>query len=196
MPPRVAANVIRMQPGPTQMAVTHVHDIKSSFQFFIPDSIQKIILDCTNLEGRRVFGERWKEMDQTHSHAYSGVLILVGVFRSKGESTESLWDAENGRELFCATMSLENFHIISRTILFDNRDDRPAWRQRDKLAAIRTVWDKWVHRRSLFYNPGPNVTIDEQLMSLRGRCPFRQYTPSKIIHKYEPHCILLVIGMK
>ena len=161
------------------MAVSHVQDIKSAFELFIPDSIQKIILDCSNAEGRRVFQERWNDMDQTHLEAYFGVLILAGVFRSKGESTESLWDAETGRELFRTTISLENFHIISRIIRFDNRDDRPARRQRDKLAAIRTVWDKWVHRLPLFYNPGPNVTVDEQLMPFRGRCPFRQYIPSK-----------------
>jgi hypothetical protein len=78
-------------------------------------------------------------MAQTHLHAYFGVLILAGVFRSNGESTESLWDAETGRELFRATMSLKNFHIISRIIRFDNRDTRPARGQRDKLAAIRSV---------------------------------------------------------
>lgn len=69
-------------------------------------------------------------MDQTQLRAYFGVLVLAGVFRSKGESAESLWDAETGREIFRATMSLENFHIISRIIRFDNRDDRPARRQR------------------------------------------------------------------
>ena len=53
----MAANVIRMQPGQTRMVVTHVQDIKSSFELFIPDTIQKIILDCTNLEGRYVFGD-------------------------------------------------------------------------------------------------------------------------------------------
>lgn len=64
-----------------------MQDIKSSFELFISDSVQKIILDYTNREGRRVFEERWKEIDQTGLQAYFGVLILAGVFRSKGEST-------------------------------------------------------------------------------------------------------------
>lgn len=54
--------VITMQPRPTGMAVTHLQDIESSFEFFIPDDIQKIILDCSNLEGRCVFGDT----HQTH----------------------------------------------------------------------------------------------------------------------------------
>ncbi|XP_029553279.1 piggyBac transposable element-derived protein 4-like [Salmo trutta] len=49
----------------------------------------------------------------------------------------------------------------------------------DKLAAIREVWDEWVARLLLLYNPGPDVTVDEQLVPFRGCCPFRQYMPSK-----------------
>ena len=56
---------------------------------------------------------------------------------------------------------------------------RQGRRQRDKLAAIRDVWDKWVQRLPLLYNPGPYVTVDECLVAFRGRCPFRQYIPSK-----------------
>lgn len=56
---------------------------------------------------------------------------------------------------------------------------RAGRRERDKLAAIRTVWDKWVERLPLLYNPGPNVTVDERLVAFRGRCPFKQYMPSK-----------------
>jgi hypothetical protein len=52
-----------------------------------------------------VFEEGWKEMDQTHLHAYFWVLILTGVFRSNGESTESLWEAETGRTFLCNNVS-------------------------------------------------------------------------------------------
>jgi hypothetical protein len=61
-------------------------------------------------------------MDQSNLDAYFTVLILAGVFRSNEKSSESLWDADTGRYLFRATMSLENCHIISRMIRFDNRD--------------------------------------------------------------------------
>ena len=71
--------------------------MKSSFELLIPDSIQIIILDMTNLEGRLVFSDQWKEMDIMHLHAYFGILILGGVFRSRGELTESLWDAVQSR---------------------------------------------------------------------------------------------------
>lgn len=29
------------------------------------------------------------------------------------------------------------------------------------------------------YYPAKNVTVDEQLVAFRGRCPFKQYIPSK-----------------
>ncbi|XP_029907418.1 piggyBac transposable element-derived protein 4-like [Myripristis murdjan] len=174
-----AENIIKTVPGPTRMAVTRVTDIKSTFELVMPDSIKKVILEMTNLEGRRVFGENWKELDKTHLDAYLGLLILAGVYKSKDESTASLWDAETGRAIFPYSMSLETFHIFSRVIRFDNRETRAGRRERDKLAAIRTVWDKWVEQLPLLYNSGPNVTVDERLVAFRGRCPFRQYMPSK-----------------
>lgn len=174
-----AANVIKMVPGPTRYAVSHVQDIKSAFELFITPSIEKDILEMTNLEGRRVYGDSWKELDGTHLQAYIGLLILAGVYKSKGEATASLWNADTGRAIFPATMSLKTFQVISRVIRFDDRETRQGRRERDKLAAIRNVWDKWVQQLPLLYNPGPHVTVDECLVAFRGRCPFRQYIPSK-----------------
>ncbi|TKS65943.1 PiggyBac transposable element-derived protein 4 [Collichthys lucidus] len=172
-------NVIKMTPGPTRYAVSHAHDIVSTFYLFITPAIEKIILEMTNLEGFRKYGDSWKKMDETDLQAYLGLLILAGVYRSRGEAAASLWDAESGRSIFRATMPLKLFHTYSRLLRFDDRESRPARRVTDKLAAIREVWDKWVERLPYLYNPGPDVTVDEQLVPFRGRCPFRQYMPSK-----------------
>uniref|UniRef100_A0A671XA56 PiggyBac transposable element-derived protein domain-containing protein n=1 Tax=Sparus aurata TaxID=8175 RepID=A0A671XA56_SPAAU len=172
-------NIIKMTPGPTRYAISRVDEIKSSFQLFLPASIEEIILEMTNLEGKRVFGDTWRALDQVDLQAYMGLLILAGVYRSNNEATYSLWDAESGRPIFRSTMSLQQFHVLSRIIRFDNRDTRPARWRNDKLAAIRNVWDRWVERLPLMYNPGPEVTVDERLVPFRGRCPFKQYMPSK-----------------
>ncbi|KAL7848920.1 hypothetical protein SRHO_G00205430 [Serrasalmus rhombeus] len=44
-------NVIKMTPGPTRYAISHAHDIVSTFYLFIRPAIEKIILEMTNLEG-------------------------------------------------------------------------------------------------------------------------------------------------
>ncbi|KAM3936782.1 LOW QUALITY PROTEIN: piggyBac transposable element-derived protein 4-like [Leptodactylus fuscus] len=92
---------------------------------------------------------------------------------------KSLWNCETGRHIFRATMCLERFHDISRVLRFDSKTDRMERRAKDKLAPIRNVWNQWVEILPKLYNSGENVTADEQLVAFRGRCPFRQYIPSK-----------------
>ena len=113
-------NIIRMTPGPTRYATSRVDDIKSSFQLFLPESIVEIILAMTNLEGGRVFADTWKALDRVDLKAYMGLLILAGVHRSNNETTKSLGDAESGRPKFRSTMSLQQFHVLSRVIRFDD----------------------------------------------------------------------------
>uniref|UniRef100_A0A3Q3L0N4 Nucleolin n=1 Tax=Mastacembelus armatus TaxID=205130 RepID=A0A3Q3L0N4_9TELE len=176
---RARVKNIKITPGPTRYATSRVDDIKSSFQLFLPESIEGIIVEMTNLEGKRVFGDTWRKIDLVDLQAYIGLLILAGVYRSNNEATKSLWDAESGRPIFRATMSLQQFHVLSRIIRFDNRDTRRIRWRNDKLALIRNIWDRWVERLPLMYNPGPEVTVDERLVPFRGRCSFKVYIPSK-----------------
>ncbi|XP_071022882.1 piggyBac transposable element-derived protein 3-like [Oncorhynchus clarkii lewisi] len=166
-------------PGPTAYAATQARDIASAFHLFVTPAIERIIVEMTNLHGARKYGDGWRPMDATDLRAYVGLLILAGVYRSRGEAAASLWDAESGRTVFRATMPLKVFHRYSRLLRFDDRQSRPARLATDKLAAIREVWDLWEARLPALYNPGPDVTVDEQLVPFRGRCPFRQYIPSK-----------------
>ncbi|XP_068222134.1 piggyBac transposable element-derived protein 4-like [Palaemon carinicauda] len=77
------------------------------------------------------------------------------------------------------TVSLETFMKYSRFIIFGDNGTRARRRSTDKHAPIRDVWNIWVERLPLMYNISSTVTVDEQLVPFRGKCPFRQYIPSK-----------------
>lgn len=177
---RLPANqILSQKPGPSKRAISMVTNIKSSFDLFLTINLKNIIIEMTNIKGSELFGNNWKAVDIIELEAYLGLQILAGVYKSHGESLLHLWDESNGRPIFRATMSLERFMNISRCLRFDSYIDREERRQRDKLAPIRKIWDKWNGQLKSFYNPHENLTVDEQLVPFRGRCSFRQYIPSK-----------------
>lgn len=105
-------NVMKMKPGLTRYAISRIDDIQSCFNLFVTEPIENIVISMTNLEGRRVFKDKWKTVDSTDIQAYMGLLILAGVYRSRNESTDSLWDADTGRAIFRATMSQQTFSRV------------------------------------------------------------------------------------
>lgn len=166
-----------MNQGPTTYASAQSVDPLSSFLMFI-QPIEKIVVEMTNLYGVRRYKDKWQPVDLTTMRAYYGVLLLAGVYRSKGEDITELWDDHNGRPIFRATMSLQRFQTINQCIRFDDKEIRMT-QERDKFGPIRNVFNRWVQRVRAFYVPGNCVTVDEQLLPFRGRCPFIQYIPSK-----------------
>ena len=155
-------------PGPMMYAMSCAVDQASTFHLFITPTVENIILKMTNRVGRRKYGDEWKGMDETDLHAYVGLRILAGVYRSRGEAASSLWDAESGRAIFRATMPLKLIHTYSRLLRFDDHETSRRRRATDKLAAVRELWDEWVAQLPSLYNPGPEVTVDEQLVPFRG----------------------------
>lgn len=131
----------------------------------------------TNLFGVRHYKDEWENVDKTIMRAYYGLLLLAGVYRSNGESLLELWDDKHGRPIFSATMSMIMFKKINACIRFDDKELRE--RERDKLAPIRSIFDKWIQRMKILYCPGDFITVDEQLLPFRGRTQFTQYIPSK-----------------
>ena len=134
-----AENVINMTPGPTRYATSKIEDEYSSFMMFFPPVVVNIILKNSNIEGKRVFGDNWKNLNNVDLEAFIGLLLLSGVYKSRNESIESLWDNTTTRNNFRATMSLEKFKMISRVLRFDDRQTRSKRRQTDKFAAIREL---------------------------------------------------------
>ena len=44
----------------------------------------------------------------------------------------------------------------------------------DKLATFCQIWDGFVENYKKFFEPFEEVTVDEQLVSFREKCPMRQ----------------------
>ncbi|XP_039462577.1 uncharacterized protein LOC120436178 [Oreochromis aureus] len=161
--------------GPTEEAVAAARDEASSFMAYFPPELEDSVMAMTNLEADRSRPaiDGWKPMGRVEFRAYVGLLVFAGVYRSRGEACESLWDAESGRSVFRAAMPLKTFRAYSGALRFDDRETRQARRGEggghgyDKLAPIRAVWDEWCTRLPAMYRPGLEVTVDERLVPFR-----------------------------
>ena len=73
-------------------------------------------------------------------------------------------------------MPKQRFLFLSTCLRFDDKSMRD---KSDKFSPIREIWDIFINNCSSNYKPHRDCTVDEQLLSFRGRCPFRIYMKSK-----------------
>lgn len=172
VPPRIPSS------GPTLYAIARIKNPETAFNLFFPDDIIQLILDMTNLHGKRTV-TNWAFLTAQELRAYMGLLILAGMYRSKNEATLSLWDKEMGRPVFAETMTQGRFSHINRALCFDDEKRRPQGHQRNQMFPIEDLWWKWTSLLPKMFYPGRDICIDEQLVPFSGRCPFKQYMPSK-----------------
>lgn len=76
-------------------------------------------------------------------------------------------------------MAREKFKQILRFIRFDKRTERSRHLQTNKFALVSEIWDKFIENSQACYQPGQNITVDEQLFPSKARCRFTQYMPNK-----------------
>lgn len=180
-------DIIHQQPGVTRDSCQE--SVRQAFGLFITDDIVSIIQRETNREAERVYRDwnsnhadnqkKWNPATREEMTAVLGLLLLSGVYHGNHEPLEELWSPKCGRPIFAATMAFTRFKHVLRFMRFDNKVTRLERRATDKLAAIRDVWEIFVSQLRKFYIPGSDITVDEQLVPFRGKCPFRQYIPSK-----------------
>ena len=180
-------DIIRQQPGITN-EVMCTSPVEAFNYFITPAMIDLIVLE-TNREARRQITQYnivnvehqkvWTPVDATEVKAFIGLCLLAGAHRSHHEPVRSLWSESEGQPIYTATMSRSRFTSILKYLRFDNRATRAERQAVDKLAAFRDFWSMFQAQLPKFYVPGTDLCVDEQLVSFRGRCGFRQYIPSK-----------------
>ncbi|XP_050313063.1 uncharacterized protein LOC126748103 [Anthonomus grandis grandis] len=158
---RGAKDIIKNKQGITPYSSNFTTEIEA-FLLFMSDNILNILVVQTNRKAEEVIRQwnekyphklqrTWQLTDSMEIKAYLGILLIQGALQATKEPQKILWCTDK--------------KYVRRKI-------------NDKLAPIR-VFDLFVQNCIMAYSPGSHVTIDEQLGSFRGRCPFRIYMKSK-----------------
>ncbi|CAK9834292.1 PiggyBac transposable element-derived protein 4 [Anthophora retusa] len=125
--------------------------------------------------------QKWKLVDETEIDAFFGLLLLIGRFRESRERKQDLWKQNTSfsRSYYAAIMSRDRFTNILKYIRFDESATRDERKSTDKLAPLRQVVHVFTENCKKSYNATNTGCVDEQLMTFRGRCSFKEYMPSK-----------------
>lgn len=166
----------------------------AAFLEFFDSTIIERILQYTNAEAAAVDKPGFKEISRAELLAYFGILINAGRMHAKKMSLDDLWcdDTVNGMVFYRAVMGKSRFKEIMRFLRFDDSvARRPPTKFKstpgtgipyvisDRLAPIRWLVESLRENFSSKYIPGRNVTIDERMVSYRGRCIFIVYIKAK-----------------
>lgn len=180
-----AENIVVRLPGPIGDAKNKTREI-DCFRLFMDDTVINIIVTSTNnyidhVKERFERERDAKNTDQNEIKAFLGILLLSGTLESNRKKTKQIWDNSfgSGVESCYLTMSEKRFHFLMRCIRFDDIRDRLQRKEIDRLASIRELFELLVQKFQSFFTPSEYCTVDEQLVALRGKCPFRMYMPKK-----------------
>ncbi|XP_066962208.1 piggyBac transposable element-derived protein 4-like [Macrobrachium rosenbergii] len=179
-------NIIQsFTPGPVPGEARDAASPEEVFSLFLNDEIVNIIVKCTN-QKIDVLAPRYSRQTATYAHtepkeirALLGILVISGEKNDGHIPTEEMWSLDVGCSLYRVAMSEARFKFLIRCLRFDDLETQEARKKDDKFAPVREVWGFFNRNCGRLYVPHENLTVDEQLLGFRGRCPFRMYIPIK-----------------
>ncbi|XP_036344164.1 piggyBac transposable element-derived protein 4-like [Rhagoletis pomonella] len=120
----------------------------------------------------------WQDTNADEIYAFIAIILYCGAEKANLVHAKDLFHKMN-MPFYRAVMSLHRFEQLCRFLRFDDSRTRAERLRHDKLAPIRHVWTLFLANLTIPFIPSKELTVDEQLLSTRNRCSFRQYIPSK-----------------
>lgn len=177
-------NIVLQLPGVKSYAKSKKSPLDIWLCLFDDEMLNKIV-DCTNIKINSISQKFSRDRDVRSTNiveikALIGLLYLAGVRKANHMNLADLWRTDgSGVEAFRLGMNRIRFQFLMRCVRFDDIRTRQERVQVDKLAAIRTLFEKFNCNQKKCYSHSAYITIDEKLEAFRGKCSFRQYIPSK-----------------
>ena len=169
--------------GPAAGMTTYEQFLEALF----PNSLFEEIVQHTNTQIENVCAESMAKGFQMQSYhkitdiveikALIGLIYYSGAWKSANVDVHHLWENENGICMYRAVMSRMRFSFLLICLRLDDKNSRD---RNDRLALIRHVWSSFIENFRVCYKMSDKATVDEQLLSFRGRCIFRMYMKAKL----------------
>ena len=192
---RAAPLTITVTQPASRSSAVGIQDPLEIWKLLFDDYIINAVVKFTNEEILRIMVKRTEDFkkkkikhvkysfhDSTTNEeirAIIGLLYIAGVQKGGNLNVSELWANNFGMPIFRLTMSEKRFKFLMAAMRFDSKETREDRQYFDNFAPIRDIWDHFIRNSTKLYNPSQNLTIDEQLLTFRGNCPFRVYIPSK-----------------
>ena len=109
---------------------------------------------------------------------FFGILLSRGVFCQK-MSIKCMWDSLYGINIVRRLMGRDKCFKLMRFLRFDDKSIRRVGLVSDKFVMIRALWERFIDNSNVCYIPGRDLTVDEQLLPCKSRCPFTQFMANK-----------------
>jgi hypothetical protein len=176
-----AQNVFTGRSGCTAKAQRAISpgDYSSAFHLLFDDSMLRHIMKCTTKEAHRQLNNDNWETSVEEIEAFIGLLYIRGACGAAKLEADNLWSKKWGIAIFSATMPRDRFREILKFLRFDDKTTRSERLRNDKFAAISWLFYRFIENSQSAHKPGVNVTVDEQLLPSKCRCPFTQYMSNK-----------------
>lgn len=155
------------------------------FKITFPEDVVQLIVDEVNRfaaqthQAREILTKRqlkWNDVTSDEIKRYIAIRILMGIDRKP--HFEHYWTKDQylTSSVVPKIMSSNRFFEIQQNLHFANNEEQV---EGDRLAKIRTFWDKLNEKSKSLINVGQNLAIDESLIKFKGRLVWKQYIPNK-----------------
>jgi len=152
----------------------------------LDDSITKEIVEKTNACTRILrelakqrFKATFKDTCEEEILALIGLLLLSDANKDNHVATEEMFKLSLGIPAYRTAFTERRFCFLLRCIRFDDPETMNERKKENTFAAVSKIWDVITDNYKQRYYLGEYITIDEQLLVLRGRCGLRMYIPHK-----------------
>ncbi|XP_039954166.1 piggyBac transposable element-derived protein 4-like [Bactrocera tryoni] len=173
---KICVSIQRLARGAAQNIVTE----KDAFTTLLNEEIIDLIVLYTNQEidrrAPKYENQRYvHKTDSTEFKALIGLLLFSAINKDNRKSANDMWSPFSAA-VYKSIMSANRFQFLLNCVRFDDKTQRGG---EDPFAAFRQIWELFIANCRNSYHPRFYLTIDEQLLSFRGKCPFRVYIASK-----------------